>query len=198
MKKEEIYVVIDSEEKRLRAIEILTDAKESIYKFSDMLEVYTTPFLLSFSKAEWCIILRIDDEINISLDQLEQLLSPKQGYICPQTKIQCDDECCVSAEDCHITSSLDSGIVDCEPKQEIKMELDALKLIAESYGFELVEKKREIKVGDFGKFWVKYEENPLFGFLRDTVCGYTDSMGRIWDNFRHLTDEEKQQIQENW
>ena len=83
-------------------------------------------------------------------------------------------------------------------KEEIKMPLDALKLIAESYGFELVEKKREIKVGDFGKFWVKYEENPLFGFLRDTVCGYTDSMGRIWDNFRHLTDEEKQQIQENW
>jgi hypothetical protein len=45
---------------------------------------------------------------------------PKQeGYICPHTKIQCDDECCVSAEDCHITSSLASGMVDCkEPKQE--------------------------------------------------------------------------------
>jgi hypothetical protein len=43
---------------------------------------------------------------------------PKQeGYICPHTKIQCDDECCVSAEDCHITSSLASGMVDCkEPK----------------------------------------------------------------------------------
>jgi hypothetical protein len=42
---------------------------------------------------------------------------PKQeSYICPHTKIQCDDECCVSAEDCHITSSLASGIV--EPKQE--------------------------------------------------------------------------------
>jgi hypothetical protein len=24
------------------------------------------------------------------------------GYICPVTKVQCDDECCVSAEDCHI------------------------------------------------------------------------------------------------
>jgi hypothetical protein len=32
---------------------------------------------------------------------------------------QCDDECCVSAEDCHITSSLASGTVDCEePKQD--------------------------------------------------------------------------------
>jgi len=47
-------------------------------------------------------------------------IEPKQeGYICPHTKIQCDDECCVSAEDCHITSSLASGTVDCEePKQE--------------------------------------------------------------------------------
>jgi len=49
-------------------------------------------------------------------------IEPKQeGYICPHTKIQCDDECCVSAEDCHITSSLASGTVDCEePKQETK------------------------------------------------------------------------------
>jgi hypothetical protein len=45
---------------------------------------------------------------------------PKQeGYSCPHTKIQCDDECCVSAEDCHITSSLATGMIDCkEPKQE--------------------------------------------------------------------------------
>jgi hypothetical protein len=26
------------------------------------------------------------------------------GYICPQTKVQCDDECCVSVENCHIES----------------------------------------------------------------------------------------------
>ena len=45
--------------------------------------------------------------------------SKQESYICPHTKIQCDDECCVSAEDCHITSSLASGIVDCEePKQD--------------------------------------------------------------------------------
>ena len=25
-----------------------------------------------------------------------------EGYVCPVTKVQCDDECCVSAEDCHI------------------------------------------------------------------------------------------------
>jgi hypothetical protein len=27
------------------------------------------------------------------------------GYICPRTNLQCDDECCVSAEDCHINAS---------------------------------------------------------------------------------------------
>ena len=45
-----------------------------------------------------------------------------QGYICPQTKKQCDDECCISAEDCHIEASF--GIVsDCEPpKQETTLE----------------------------------------------------------------------------
>lgn len=41
-----------------------------------------------------------------------------QGYICPKTKILCDDECCVSAEECHIEFGI--GIqFDCEePKQE--------------------------------------------------------------------------------
>ena len=52
--------------------------------------------------------------------QLYKIIIPQEGdkqegYICPHTKIQCDDECCVSAKDCHITSSLASGIV--EPKQ---------------------------------------------------------------------------------
>jgi hypothetical protein len=36
-----------------------------------------------------------------------------EGYICPHTKKQCDDECCVSAEDCHIQAGI--GIIfDCE------------------------------------------------------------------------------------
>ncbi len=38
-----------------------------------------------------------------------------QGYICPQTKKQCDDECCVSASDCHLEASM--GVLS-EPKQE--------------------------------------------------------------------------------
>jgi hypothetical protein len=87
-----------------------------------------------------------------------------------------------------------------EPKQEIKMELDALKLIAESYGFELTEKKREIKVGDFGKFWEDDEdEDYSFGFLIkiDENHFFSDN-DTAWYNFSHLTDEEKANIQENW
>ena len=53
-------------------------------------------------------------------DLKKEIADKKQeGYSCPHTKIQCDDECCVSAEDCHIISSLSTGMVDCkEPKQE--------------------------------------------------------------------------------
>ena len=43
-----------------------------------------------------------DDE---KLGLYDESKQEKLGYICPQTKKQCDDECCVSAEDCHIESS---------------------------------------------------------------------------------------------
>jgi len=44
----------------------------------------------------------------------------QEGYICPHTKLQCDDECCVSASDCHIKTTI--GIIS-EPKQETLEEL---------------------------------------------------------------------------
>ena len=107
MNKENIYVVIDSESKRVRAIQILNDAGENIDS-----ELYYGNYLQSirFYDNQW-IWTSINNLTEITLDKLEEILVPKQ---------------------------------------EIK--LDELKLIAESYGFELVEKKREIKVGDFGKF----------------------------------------------
>jgi hypothetical protein len=39
----------------------------------------------------------------------------QEGYICPHTKIQCDDECCLSVEDCHLLASID---ILSEPKQQ--------------------------------------------------------------------------------
>jgi hypothetical protein len=60
----------------------------------------------------------IPQEKNKQMDEKGNLLTywgglekPKQetqGYICPQTQLQCDDECCVSAEDCHI----DAGFIN--------------------------------------------------------------------------------------
>jgi hypothetical protein len=164
MKKEEVYVVIDSEEKRLRAIQILSDAGEKIWEDSCLFEIYSEPFILAMSKnKEWCVMIRIDDEINISLDQLEQILSPIK---------------------------------------EVGMSLDALKLIAESWGFKLVKEEREIKVGDFGKFWDD-GSCVVYGFLEsisdvEPKLIYKRKAGALYINFAHLTDEEKQQITENW
>jgi hypothetical protein len=45
----------------------------------------------------------------------------QEGYICPHTKLQCDDECCVSASDCHIKTTI--GIIS-EHKQETLEEYD--------------------------------------------------------------------------
>jgi hypothetical protein len=171
MKKQEIYVVIDSEEKRLRAIQILSDAQEEIWEES-----------LLFIKSEMgCLICRRDNlwyllktrsyKEEISLDQLDRILNTKEI-----------------------------------PSEDKQIPLDALKLIAESYGFELVEKPREIKVGDFGKFWDNDNKDCCFGFLHtiDNDLGSFDlgsfesGAGLYWSKFHHLTDEEKQQIQENW
>jgi hypothetical protein len=82
-------------------------------------------------------------------------------------------------------------------KKEIKMELDDLKLIAESYGFYLVEKPREIKVGDFGKFWDSPCTCPVYGYLQFISKGvycYSPVSGSSFRNFAHLINEEKEQL----
>ena len=159
MKKEEIYVVIDDEQKKLRALNILNDAGENIdYSNFELSEI------LRFDSVDkdWFLTEMYFKESlqEITLDQLEELLKPK----------------------------------------EIK--LDALKLIAESYGFELVEKKREIKVGNFGKFWDVEETNYFMGFLKDlrieSQYPYREYRIGTFRNFRHLTEQEKAQITENW
>lgn len=35
-----------------------------------------------------------------------KVILPTEGYICPETNKQCDDECCVDPKDCHIRSSI--------------------------------------------------------------------------------------------
>ena len=68
---------------------------------------------------------------------------PKQeSYICPHTKIQCDDECCVSAEDCHIKASLS---ILSEPKQETLEDIKLEEVHGTKYcQFSVVENKLAI------------------------------------------------------
>jgi len=163
MKKEEIYVVIDSEEKRLRVIQILTD--EKVMTYSSLLHEGGRG-QLTFDIDAWNLPsfkYNLGNKTQITLDQLEQLLNPIK---------------------------------------EVGMSLDALKLIAENWGFELVEKKREIKVGDFGHFWDIDTPYLNVGFVleinKDNKLPYKSSFTSLWSNFRHLTEEEKKAITENW
>tara|TARA_R110000868_G_scaffold258715_1_gene516351 strand:- start:445 stop:918 length:474 start_codon:yes stop_codon:yes gene_type:complete len=157
MNKENIYVVIDSEEKRLKAIEILSNTQEEIWEHSQIFFNNATGCLICRRDNLWYLLATRSTKEEINLNELEEILAPKQ---------------------------------------EIK--LDALKVIAESYGFELVEKKREIKVGEFGIFWNEIDE-VSYGFLvRFSERCYRHNAGYDCLNFRHLTDEEKKAITENW
>lgn len=172
MKKEEIYVVIDSEEKRLRAIQILSDAKENVWSNeTDGLKVRLDSwfkFLRFSTDNEWELYMDRDDRQEISLDQLEQMLSPQFVV------------------------------------KDVILPLEELQKQAELHGFKLIKEERQIKVGDFGKFWS--DNNCYFvGFLQDVYkisetnkCVFQMKDYGTFCYFAHLTDEEKQQIQENW
>jgi hypothetical protein len=161
MKKTEIYVVINSEENRLRAIEILSNAQGEIWEGSNLFIENAMGCLICRNDNLWYLLGTRSYKTEITLDQLDILLNPKQ------------------------------------------IALSTLQLIAKCYGFDLVEKKREIKVGDFGKFETKTTPYSAFGFLKEIDeygCFTEDLKGvcNIWANFRHLTDEEKEQITKNW
>jgi hypothetical protein len=51
---------------------------------------------------------------NITSNSTQIYQKEIQGYICPITKIQCDDECCVSAENCHIVDTTEMVLDNCE------------------------------------------------------------------------------------
>jgi hypothetical protein len=106
---------------------ILTTDKKLI---TDGVQTISDEFLKWFVKNPSCEEVKVEKEKVILgevlgttyIDYNYKIIIPQeepkqetQGYICPQTKIQCDDECCVSAEDCHIKASI--GILS-EPKEE--------------------------------------------------------------------------------
>jgi hypothetical protein len=99
---------------------------------------------------------------------------PKQeGYSCPHTKIQCDDECCVSAEDCHITSSLATGMVDCkEPKQET-----------------LEEAAERILANNIDGLRDALQDDDLFFFYKGVIQCYGEAMVE-WQAERMYSEED--------
>jgi hypothetical protein len=83
MKKEEIYVEITNESERLRAIEILQNAGEEVFKESILNDLFERSFVIAFKESdnEWMRMRIIDDEAKITLDELEALLNPKKSNV---------------------------------------------------------------------------------------------------------------------
>jgi hypothetical protein len=167
MKKEQIYVTIDSEEKRLRAIEILEKAGEKILKGSALFNNHNVGILCYTTYKNYWVLTNDYDKDKTTLDELEALLIPNYKV------------------------------------NDVILSLDELKAQADKLGYDLVEKPYEPKVGDFGMFWDVDDEggNKYCGFLIDTDDSKypMQSNNRGWfKNFRRLTEEEKQKIQEAW
>jgi hypothetical protein len=97
------YIIIPQEEPKESAMD-----KDSIDKFLDSLSDDEL-------KEKWNKYNKHSEQEN-SVTISEFIKNIKQeGYICPHTKIQCDDECCLSVEDCHLLASID---ILSEPKQQ--------------------------------------------------------------------------------
>lgn len=99
------------------------------------------------------------------------------GYICPTTKKQCDDECCVSAEDCHIEASFDI-ISDCEePKQETLEEV-ALKLFPKtnSHFDRLDEVDGNAYYRSIFKQGAKWQQERMYSEESECVNMYLDDL----------------------
>jgi hypothetical protein len=84
--------------------------------------------------------------------------------------------------------------------KDIHLTINELKTQAEILGFELVKKERKPKVGDFGMFW---DNRNLLSHTYDFIHHiennvFIDKSGDVWLNFHHLTEKEKQEIQNNW
>lgn len=173
MEKENIYVTIDSDEKRLRAIEILENAGEEILERSTLLDPngQYKGFLCVMEingKTRWVSYGARPFNKEITLDQLEQLLLPNYQV------------------------------------KDVILSLNELKQQAEKLGYDLVEKPYEPKVGDFGYFW-DIDDNGLctetYGYFteKDKSDGLLRANDYEWfQNFRKLTESEKQKIQSAW
>lgn len=110
-----------------------------------------------------------------------------QGYICPQTKKQCDDECCVSAKDCHLEASI--GVLS-EPKQETIEEV--AEKFAKKFGSEIDSTRYYAFIN--GAKWQQermYSEEEVEDLIYK-VCGTVARLQGITLNGNHIDSAYKQ------
>jgi hypothetical protein len=172
MEKENIYVTIDSEEKRLRAIEIFRASEQEIFPNSVLLTKFSCDYNIAFNVDfnRWMKKTSTDSLKQITLDELELLLDP--------------------------SVDLTSYVV-----KDVVLSIDELKTQAAALGFELVEKPYQPKVGDFGVFWDINERNGFLGCIsgiQGEPYKFVRNNNTPYMNFRKLTESEKQKIQSAW
>jgi ferritin len=88
---------------------------------ADGVQAIDDEFLEWFVKNPSCEEVEVESFVNGNVERIYEIIIPKEepkqeSYICLYTRKQCDDECCVSAGDCYIKTSL--GILS-ELNQEI-------------------------------------------------------------------------------
>jgi hypothetical protein len=173
MEKENIYVTIDSEEKRLRAIEIL-DGKDEVCIDSILLKEFSDWFYIGFNAVvrKWMRLNFIYLKREITLEELELLLDS--------------------------SVDLTSYVV-----KDVVLSIDELKTQAAALGYKLVEKPCEPKVGDFGLFWDFNENVSVLDYVlkifKEGGNVYYGRKGDLaYNHFRKLTESEKQKIQSAW
>jgi hypothetical protein len=98
-------------------------------------------------------MFELEQELDIPSHLRWHNSKPKQeGYICPQTLLQCDDECCVSAEDCHIKEWTYLS----EPKQE------TLEEVAENYAEKWNDLENQFKLSSCFIAGAKWQQEKSY------------------------------------
>jgi hypothetical protein len=128
----------------------------------------------------------LDYKIIIPIEETKQ---ETLGYICPQTKKQCDDECCVSAKDCHVEAGM--GIIS-DSKQET-IEEAAERLVNRPYG-NVVSKSSFIE-GAAVQAKRMYSEEDMIEFMQYIVSNqeleHTSSVSK--DTAKYYLEQFKKQ-----
>lgn len=148
---------------------ILTTAPTLI---ADGVQAINSEFLEWFIDNPTCEFVEVTKLDYLSSNQYRIYDLPQIGYICPHTKVQCDDECCVSAEDCHIVSQI--SVLE-EPEQEAEG-----KYFAENADSIIVMKQGTLEKAAESEYATIHEQHQYDAFIK----------GAKWQAERMYTEED--------